>query len=105
MGDRFGGCSRSPDARAASPGVQRHPPPVCWYNLRNVVSPLHSRPARAGPSRPSVSAGKGAAGKGPGGSEGLTVMVEIGVQTLPYAERRLTSQGCDRTKNLGQTVN
>ena len=32
-------------------------------------------------------------------------MVPIGVQALPRAERRLTSQGCDRTKKLKQTVN
>jgi hypothetical protein len=87
------------------PGVQRHPNPVCRYNLRNVVSLLRSRPARAGPSRPSASAGEGVAGKGPGGSEGSAVIVEIGVQTLPRPERVLTSQGCDRTRKLGQTVN
>jgi len=34
--------------RTVSPGVQRHPTPVYWCNLRNVVSPLYSRPTRAG---------------------------------------------------------
>ena len=41
--------------------------------------------------------------KDAGGSEGSPVMGEIG--GLPYAERRPTSRGCDRTKNLRQTVN
>jgi hypothetical protein len=80
-------------------------PPVCWYNLRNVVSPLSSRSARAGPSRPSARAGDGAAGTGPGGSESRSVMGWIGVQPLPRPARVLTSPGCDRTKNPKQTVN
>jgi hypothetical protein len=29
----------------SSPGVQRRPKPVCWYNLRNVVSLYDSRGA------------------------------------------------------------
>jgi len=30
-------------------------------------------------------------------------MVPIGVQTLPHAERRLTSQGCDRMRRRGKS--
>ena len=41
--------------------------------------------------------------KDAGGSERSAVMDEIGV--LPHTERRLTFRGCDRTKNLRQTVN
>jgi hypothetical protein len=64
---------------------------------------VHRRPAAL--ARFERVAGEGAAGKGPGRSEGGAVMVPRGVQALPYAERRLTAPGCDRTKKTWQTVN
>ncbi len=43
--------------------------------------------------------------KDAGGSESFAVMVEIGVQALPYAERQLTSCGCDRMRRRGKPSN
>ena len=104
-GIKFGGSRGSADARVVSPGAQRHPTPSL-YKGRNVVSRTRSlgrcKAEVLGVAQPQ---GRGMAVpvKDAGGSERSAVMDEIGV--LPHTERRLTFRGCDRTKNLRQTVN
>jgi RNA-directed DNA polymerase len=54
--------------------------------------------------RPSVSQGMAKPVRDAGGSERHAVMGWIGGHVRPYAERRLTSRGCDRTRKTKHTV-
>ena len=92
---RTGSLPRGPEA----------PSPRLLVHLTERGQPVVLSARASWPSRLSVSAEEGTAGTGPGGSAGGAVRGPRGVHTVPHAARRLTAQGCDRTKNLRQTVN